>query len=394
MWPSSEAEGGDEGPDRRLRLVLVSRRYPPLIGGAERMMANLARALAAEGHDVIVLTASVPGRDDAEAGEVRDPGGFDIVRLPTSSARFLGTLVYMASLRRWLMSHDFDLVYVSMLKHDAYVAVGAGRARGFPVVLRPEGAGATGDLAWQRWGRFGRAIGRRCRKADAVVAISPAVRAELLDAGYDPDRIIDIPNGVALPEPPWRPRPDWQRRPRALVLGRLSPEKGPDVAIDAWKPVLSERPSARLSLVGDGPRREDLQKRIDDLGLTDAVELVGPTDDPGGWLRDSDLFVQPSREEGMSLALLEAMALGLPVVATAIPGNRGLIDDEVHGLLAPPDDPPALARTILKAWDDFEAAQARAVEARKRVDERYSLRAVARAHRDLFRKRIGDGRAC
>ncbi len=83
----------------------------------------------------------------------------------------------MRNLARWFAAHPVDLAYVSMLKHDAYVAVEAGRRQGFPVVLRPEGAGATGDLAWQTWGKFGRQIGNRCKQADAFVAISREIAA-------------------------------------------------------------------------------------------------------------------------------------------------------------------------------------------------------------------------
>ena len=105
-----------------------------------------------------------------------------MVRLATSRLRFWGTWLYMRNLRRWFEQNPVDLAYVSMLKHDAYVTLGAGRRLGFPVVLRPEGAGATGDIAWQSWGNFGRRIGRRCRHAIAFVAISRAIEDELRDA--------------------------------------------------------------------------------------------------------------------------------------------------------------------------------------------------------------------
>ncbi len=109
-------------------------------------------------------------------------GRLTVERLATSRLRFWGTWLYMRNLARWFRRNPVDLAYVSMLKHDAYVAVEAGRRLGFPVVLRPEGAGATGDIAWQSWGDFGRKIGRRCREADAFVAISRAIEAELQDA--------------------------------------------------------------------------------------------------------------------------------------------------------------------------------------------------------------------
>ncbi len=211
-----------------MKIALISRRYPPLIGGAEKVLSYLAPALAAEGADVSVLTALPWEQPDLPARETWTPsegtGTLSVVRLPTSRWRFVGTLLYLRNLARYLTDNQFDIIYVSMLKHDAYAAVGVGRQCGIPVVLRPEGAGATGDLAWQRWGRFGRRIGERCKRADAVVSISSAITEELLNAGYDRSRIHAIPNGVPIPAVAWQPRPigefrrmrsssvDWHRK--------------------------------------------------------------------------------------------------------------------------------------------------------------------------------------
>ena len=195
--------------NRPLRLALVTRRYPPLIGGAEKVLSYLAAALAAEGAEVTVLTSRIPGLelaaredvpvDDAsreEQGQV-SRGRLTVVRLATSRLRFWGTWLYMRNLRRWFRENPIDLAYVSMLKHDAYVAIGAGRRLGFPVVLRPEGAGATGDIAWQSWGNFGRRIGRRCRSADAFVAISKAIEDELREPGVGNDAILAVAGDVS-----------------------------------------------------------------------------------------------------------------------------------------------------------------------------------------------------
>jgi glycosyltransferase involved in cell wall biosynthesis len=391
-----------------VRLALLTRRYPPLIGGAERVLSYLAPALAAEGAEVTVLTArpsdlerapamvcspSPTGPPPPAVEELPTPRGrLMVIRLPSARLRFLGTALYMARLRRWLTSHPVDVAYVSMLKHDAYVALGVGRTRGFPVVLRPEGAGATGDLAWQSWGRFGRRIGRRCRTAAAIVSISAAITAELTAAGYDPARIVALPNGVPVPDAPWQPRPDWHAAPQAVFVGRLAPEKGLDRLIAAWPAVRARHPAARLTLVGEGPARPALAEQIARLGLTGAVALPGAVADPAGWLRAADLFVLPSREEGMSVALLEAMALGMPLVASDIPGNRRLITADVHGRLAPADtDDPAglgLARALLDQWARFDQAVTMGRAARQQVADEYSIAAVARRHMELFRSKM------
>ncbi len=378
-------------PEHPLRIALVSRRYPPLIGGAEAMLRYLALALADAGAEVTVLTSRVDRElPDVETIATRQ-GRLEVRRLPTSPLRFVGTWVYMRGLDRALRELRPDIAYVSMLKHDAYASIAAGWAAGFPVVLRPEGAGATGDIAWQNWGRFGKTIARRCRQANAFVAISKAVREELVGADYPAERIVELPNGVPVPEKPWNRRPHWRDDPRAVFIGRLAPEKSVHTLISAWPLVLEQYPEARLTLIGEGPERARLEASVAGLGLAHRITLAGADPDAPARLRDSDLFVLPSQEEGMSLALLEAMAVGVPIVATSIPGNRKLITDYKHGRLVPPGDPEALARVILDQWLDLDHAIHMGRAARSLVRQKYSNAGVARRHLELFRRLVGAG---
>jgi len=408
-------------PVKPLKLALVSRRYPPLIGGAERVVSYLAAALAREGAEVTVLTSQPPGLDlparesiavESTSRKRRDEskgGRLQIVRLATSRLRFVGTWLYMRNLRHWFAENPIDLAYVSMLKHDAYVAIGAGERLGFPVVLRPEGAGETGDIAWQGWGNFGRWVGRKCRKADAFVAISKAIKDELETAwvsgtmraakaspsarnSSEKPRIISIPNGVPIPELAWQIRPGWRSSPRAIFVGRLAPEKGLDTLLSAWPIVRASFPEARLTLVGEGPERPRLEVLSRSLGIADSVELPGSADSEAvsNRLRQSDLFFLPSREEGMSVALLEAMALGIPAVASSIPGNRRILAEFKQGRLAPVDDPAGLASVIVEQWTDFDRAYHMSRAARLRVEREYSISVVARKHLELFRQLIDE----
>lgn len=389
-----------DAPDAPLKLALISRRYPPLIGGAERVLGYLAEALAQEGADVSVLTSAVgeaaalPSREELHGTRTKGGGRLVIHRLPTSPLRFVGTWLYMRNLASRLRSIQADLAYVSMLKHDAYAALGVAAGRGFPVVLRPEGAGETGDVAWHARGNFGARIARRCRDADAYVAISKPVRAELIAAGFDGGKIHDLPNGVPVPPRPWQRRQGWRDAPRAAFIGRLAPEKGLPTLLRAWPIVREAFPKARLALIGEGPERPALARLAGELGLgADAFAMPGATADVEAELRASDLFVLPSAEEGMSIALLEAMALGVPVVASAIPGNRRLVVDFRHGRLAPPGDVDALAASIVDQWSTFDRAFHMSRAARGRVEQLFSIRAVARGHLRLFRGLIARERS-
>ncbi len=373
-----------------MRIALVTRRYPPLIGGAERVLSYLGPALAAEGHDVTVLTARIdPSLPRVTQTDIGGLGSFCVERLTTSRLRFVGTWLYIRALADWFARTQVDLAYVSMLKHDAFAVLGVAARLKFPVVLRPEGAGATGDIAWQKWGRGGRSIARRCHHASALVAISPAVRAELEADGYAPHLIHDLPNGVPVPPERWTCPPALGDSLRAAYVGRLAPEKGADLLVRAWPDVLAQIPGARLVLIGDGPERPRLEALIGDLGLNGSVTLVGSMADPSAELRRANLFVLPSLEEGMSIALLEAMALGMPIVASAIPGNRALIDSGTHGRLAPPGDPPSLAAAMIAQHHD-PTAPAQAAAARVRVEVDFSITAVALRHLILFSSLIGD----
>jgi len=238
------------------------------------------------------------------------------------------------------------------------------------------------------------------------VAISKSIEDELREAWHtgtmrsswfreaihrtpEMPRICAIPNGVPVPETAWQRRPEWRAAPRAVFVGRLAPEKGLDTLIDAWPSVRATYPEARLILIGEGPQRGILEDRVKALGLTlgpgQAVDLPGTSADPTDALRGADLFVLPSREEGMSIALLEAMALGIPLVASSIPGNRRLVSDFKHGRLAPPDDPEGLARIVIDQWGNFDRAFHMSRTARSRVDQEFSIQSVARKHLELFR---------
>ena len=145
-------------------------------------------------------------------------------------------------------------------------------------------------------------------------------------------RIVAIPNGVPVPDLAWQRRRDWRVTPRAVFVGRLAAEKGLDVLVAAWPLVRARYPEAQLSLIGDGPQRPALEQMIETLGMMlgpgQAVDMPGAVPEPSEVMRDADLFILPSREEGMSIALLEAMALGdrrAPGACGRPPGSRILV---------------------------------------------------------------------
>ncbi len=380
------------------RLVLVSRRFWPLVGGAESATAQLAAAFHERGCPTTILTA----RWSPDWPPEIEHRGVRVVRLAQSTRRWWGTWQYMRALGTWFQSHQdtFDLVYVSMLKHDAYAALGAARGR-WPVVLRAEGAGLTGDAHWQLEAPCGARIKRRCAQAQALVAPSPAIHSELVAAGFPRQRLHYVPNGVRLPPARSDASKSAARAALAHVLpgvvlapgaplvvytGRLDEAKGLGDLIEAWPAVMARHPRARLWLVGEGPWRADLLRRIQAADLEHCVALTGAFDTVDEVLAAADLFVLPSWVEGLSLSLLEAMAGGLPIVASDIPGNRTAVTHDVEGWLVPARAPLGWAAAISGLLADSALARRLGTAARERVARAFSLAKTADDHLELFQR--------
>jgi len=392
------------------RVVLISRRFWPLLGGAESVMANLGEELVRQGIEVTLLTARFDRRWPTEVTH----RGMKVVRLFQPQTRWWGTWCYMRAVARWLQENRerFDLAYVSMFKHDAYAAVSVGKKLGFPVAIRAEGAGLTGDMHWQLGAVGGRRIKRRCFEAAAFIAPSLMIHREIVAAGYPRGRIHYLPNGVALPaeeETSQYPAPQATRdaarhsleqalpqlaipdgAPLALYTGRLHHAKGLDDLVRAWAIVVEQYPNARLWIAGEGEYSTELEAQIRECGLEDTVVLAGAFDTVDELLTAADVFVLPSHEEGMSLSLLEAMAVALPVVASDIPGNRNLVDHEKHGLLVPPGEAEPLAEAIARLFADRDLGAHLGREARDRVAAEFSLEIMGQRHLDLFNDLLSE----
>ncbi len=179
-------------------------------------------------------------------------------------------------------------------------------------------------------------------------------------------------------------------RPRVVFTGRLHPQKNLDGLLGAW-PAVADRTGAALVLVGDGPERDRLAGRARALGVADRVHFAGAVADPADHLRAADAFALPSVAEGMSNSLLEAMATGLPCLASAIGGNVDLLGPGPSGLLLPPDDPRAWAEALVRVLESPPLARELGTAARRRVEAEFSLKAVVDRYQELYRRLlVGD----
>lgn len=218
-----------------------------------------------------------------------------------------------------------------------------------------------------------------------VVCVSDEVERNLLQ--WLPalgGRTTVIHNGVAVPEAAWSATSP--KRWDVLAVARLAYPKGIDVLLEAVAlHVRRGREGVRVAIAGDGPERESYLRLADRLGIGRNVTFLGQVADVEARLREARTFVLPSRWEGLSIALLEAMALGMPIVATRVSGSAQVLTDGETGLLADPENPRLLQAALAVALDDPARSAEMGAAARRRVRESYSIEAHLERTLSIYR---------
>ena len=377
----------------RLRVLMVVRLFHPWVGGTERQAHKLAQALLDLGVDVQVVT----GRWFRGTARSETLDGVPVVRHHTlwegfglKGLRKFGGYCYLLTLLRllWRWRDRYDLIHVHGLNYHTFAAVLAGRRLGKPVVVKLANSGPASDITKMRedrqlaLSRFMLPVALRC---DRFVALNPQVAAELVAAGVTREAIVELPNGVETRLPQ---RGDFTlHRPACLLqVGRLHPQKGVDTLLRAFALLLQrwQGPDLVLRLVGDGPARADLRALAQQLGIASQVDFCGGHDDVNPWLRQADVFALASRAEGLSNALLEALAAGLPAVVSDVPGNRDVVEHGRTGLVCPVDDAAALAEALERVLGDERLRTALGTAGRRAAAERYGIDEVAARYVALY----------
>lgn len=365
-----------------LKVDVFTDYFPPhLGGGVERVVDEVCRRLACQGHALRVFTFDTDG---APPHEVLD--GVHVYRAPAVQLTRLTRM--QASVSPWLLPlawriartdppdviHAHNLFFFSTL-----AAVLLRRVLKRPLVttlhvgsLRRLG-GASGFVASSYERMLGRVI---VRSSDRLIAVSNAVAGHALRLGARPEAVTVISNGVDTAR--FRPG-DGQPTGafRIACVGRLIFNKGPQYLVEAAPKVLLARPEAEFIFVGDGPLRPHLEKRARQLDVSHRTRFLGTRSDVASILRSCQVLVRPSLLEGMPLTVLEAMACGLPVVATPVSGTAELVRDGESGFLVPPADPDSLSRAILRLMGDERLREAQGRAGRCLVELGYTWDAVA-----------------
>ena len=418
--------------DDRIRVCFVSFMFAPLVGGAEVQAERQARQLQAFGHEVMIVTLKhYKGWKRRETLKdlpvTRVGGGFYRKDGRLRVGKFGHVPLDIAMFQTlWRLRHSYDVIHCLQLSPLAGVATLIGRLTHKPVIIcipstgpgkQPEEADAIlmadtltdtsflkvdyqdtveGDIANLPQSAFGgRTILNFLRKSDAFYQIlSSRSYAYLTAYGFSAEHIVHIPNGIDIE----KFRPDPERRPDSnqpervmICVARLQFSKGIDVLLHAWGRMMHEPAEWRaclqpkLCLVGDGNLRSQLECIAKELDIQDSIEFLGLREDVVDLLQRSWGFVLPSRWEGMSNALLEAMACGLPCVATRVSGSEDIITDGVNGLLVEPERPVELAQAIRSIIEDDDFAQRLSQEGRATAISHYQLSTVVEECAKLYR---------
>ena len=421
----------------RLRVCFISLMFWPVVGGSEKQAEKQARLLQAFGHDVTIVTLRV------ERGwkrcEILD--GLPVIRVGgmygSGGHLRMGRLGHFPIdihlfLKLWHLRHSFDVIHVLQVSPLAGVAACIGEMTKKPVIINLQSTGPNtrqraqleraptlmadtltdaafltidparkwmlsgGDIDLLLTTAFGgRAIVNFLRESHALYQVlSTRGISYLRSHGFRLEHIAHIPNGVDTEKfrPIAQQRPDPAGPERNIVcVARLEYAKGVDVLVHAWARMMRAPNEWRLALeprlllVGDGKFKPQMERIVEELGLRDSVELLGLRTDIVPLLQRSWGFVLPSRWEGMPNALLEAMACGLPCVATRVSGSEDVISDGINGLLVEPEQPAEMARALQRIIEDIDMAQRLGKQARETVVRDYQLKHIVEQCLELYR---------
>ena len=379
----------DTSPVRLLHIVGESR-----FGGAARIILRLGQIAQAEGWQVDILTT-----DPVFQQAVKQHGlglvNLDVIRREIRPVWDLRGLVRLTS---FLRSEPYTIVHTHTSK-AGFVGRLAARLAGVPVIVHTAHGFAFHEESPASVRRFYSALERLAsRWCDRIVTVSEFHRTWAIELGMcSPRLIMAIPNGIAevvrnrevgLAEV----RREMGARHGDLVIlsmARLAPDKGLEYLIEAATMLPSTGRPIRIVIAGDGPERDRLEQLAARLGVTSRVVFLGFREDVGDLLAASDLVVLPSLREGLSIALLEAMAAGKPIIATSIGSQREVASRADMARLVRPADAVALSQAIVRLAGDEALMASLGANARALYQSRYTETRMLQSYRRLYFDLLG-----
>jgi len=382
----------DHASTQTLRILMVVPYYPyPVMGGLEKQAHELARALA-QG----TISITVIGVRFMETHPVTEEvDGIEVLRLPWPKNRHFRFASSALSLAAVMLKrrHRYDVVHVHQHSWFGLSAVVIARLLRKPSLIKLPNVGDYGIPGMQRM-RFGWLRVRLLKLADGIVSMSEESGRELAAIGHAPARVFWTTNGISVGA-----QIDTHECTRAsgkplrvVFVGRLMEQKGIVPLLHAWRSVLDRTSTpCVLELWGDGPLANAVRTTCTTLGLSDHVVLRGHVDGVRESLKSADIFVLPSLNEGNSNALLEAMAAGLPFVATCVGGTPLLVGNEGAPWLCSPGDAEELASKLAQLIDGDGQRDGLGKAMRFRIERYFDIRQVATSYMSAYRC-LAEGR--
>jgi glycosyltransferase involved in cell wall biosynthesis len=343
------------------------------IGGGEKHLADLSNSLARRGHDL--FAALIPGSPLVPELPTVPPE--NIIELVMRNALSLGSAVKLA---RFARANKVDLIHAHVAREYPLAALAAGRAN-VPLVL-------TRHVLFP----LSKVHRLTLRRTARVIAVSQAVADSLRAQNiFAPEKVVVIHNGIDLERFAQGVNPGRAEKSGFLVgmIGHLAPIKGPEDFIRAAAIVCERRDDVSFVIAGEdksrtGENRAALERLIGDLKLNEKVRLIGWVEDVASLLSNFDLYVSPARSEPFGLSIVEAMAAGVPVLATTSEGAREILEDRQTGILVPIGDFEALANSICDLLSHAEQRQSLAANAKRVVRESFSLERMVMNTEQLY----------
>ena len=366
-------EAGGAVPDRRPHVLLILDQFPATSGGAERVALRQAALLPRYGYRVSLLTFFA---HPSSSCLVSPP--CPTYLLPLKSTHDRAAWHAAGVLREFVERKKVRIVQTFFESSDLWAGMIVKTMSNAKLVW------SRRDMGILRKGKHHVAYRMLAGMPDAVLAVSEQVRRHAITVdGIAPERVETIYNGLDLAH--WPGNGAGLRRsergPVITTVGNLRHVKGHDVLLEAAATVCREMPEARFTIGGEVLEPEffaGLERQVARLGLGSQVSFVGGVRDLPRHLAGADLFVLPSRSEGFSNAILEAMAASLPVVATDVGGNAEAVRSGVTGLIVPPENAEALARAMLEILADPQRRAAMGAAGKAAVAEKFTTDAMMR----------------
>ncbi len=378
---TQSAQGITEKPTLRLatpdiiRVCHVSMSLET--GGLERLLVDFSRF-----HDRSRFAMQFVGLcgEGQPAADIRSAECFARVLNTSFKIRKLRTVLELANVLR---TERIQAVHTHNTYAHFYGALAA-KLAGVPVIVNTQ-HGRDGDKGWKAKWQF--RIANRLTQQIVGVSRDAAVLCQA-DDPRSREKIIAIWNGINLDRFTYV---GPKLVPTAICVARLSQEKDFPTLIEAVRLVLPHVPDFRLQIVGDGPERSTIEQKIAELNLENHIELLGERHDVPELLSQAGFFVSATRTEGISLTLLEAMAVGLPIVTTAVGGNPEVVLDGRTGRLVPAGDPLSLAREMIDMCADRGSWTLMGLLGRQRVEENFEIRKMIGCYEMLYEELLGRG---